>query len=117
MLQLVACGVACDRARKESSGIKISLAYSALVPEENLNEKEVNEEEAKRHIEEKIEKCARNEARLVLMLPLIPLVAARWTTCEGGMPTWAYLLYIPLLFRAKYVESMMNLCVCVCLLF
>ncbi|CAK8994571.1 Neutral ceramidase [Durusdinium trenchii] len=33
------------------------------------------------------------EGRQMVVLPLVPLIAAPWTTCTGGIPTWAYALY------------------------
>ncbi|CAK9030719.1 unnamed protein product, partial [Durusdinium trenchii] len=46
------------------------------------------------------------EGRLVLVLPLVPLLAAPWTSCTGGMPIWAYGLYIPFLLKAKVTEGL-----------
>jgi len=48
----------------------------------------------------------RREMRLSLFLPLIPLMMSPWTTCESGMPTLGYILYLPFLIRAKLVELM-----------
>lgn len=53
---------------------------------------------------EKIGHILRQEMRLMLLYPLIPLLLIRQTSCEKGMPFWGYLLYIPLLCRAKWVE-------------
>ena len=53
---------------------------------------------------EKIGHILRQEMRLMLLFPLIPLLAINQTSCEKGMPNWAYLLYIPFLIRAKWVE-------------
>ena len=39
-----------------------------------------------------------------MLYPLIPLVGLSQTTCDGGAPTWIYMLYLPLLVRAKFVE-------------
>lgn len=46
----------------------------------------------------------RREARYMLLLLLIPLACAGWTTCEGGMPTAAYVLYAVFLLRSKAME-------------
>lgn len=40
----------------------------------------------------------------MLLYPLIPLIAAPWTTCEAGMPIWAYVLYVPFLLATKIHE-------------
>lgn len=40
----------------------------------------------------------------MLLFPIIPLLAINQTSCEKGMPWWGYLLYVPLLLRAKWVE-------------
>lgn len=50
----------------------------------------------------------RCEARLMLVLPFLPILAAPYTTCEGGMPFWAYLLCIPFLIRSKWVAAWMK---------
>ena len=46
----------------------------------------------------------RTEARLMLLVALLPLGSAPWTSCLGGSPTWLYVLYLPFLLRSKVVE-------------
>ncbi|CAK8997234.1 unnamed protein product [Durusdinium trenchii] len=50
----------------------------------------------------------RCEARLMLVLPFLPILAAPYTTCEGGMPFWAYLLCIPFLIRSKWEATLLR---------
>ena len=61
--------------------------------------------EQQEHLRELIRQRVRWEARLMLVLPMVPLLAAPWTTCTGGMPTWAYIIYLPFLLKAKVTES------------
>ena len=61
-------------------------------------------EEIKEKIHREVGRKLRCEMRLMWLLPLLSLVAAPWTTCAGGSPTWVYLLYVPVLLRAKYIE-------------
>jgi len=46
----------------------------------------------------------RREARLMALLPLLALAGASETTCEGGAPSWLYVIYVPILVRAKIIE-------------
>ena len=46
----------------------------------------------------------RREARLMMLLPLLPLAAAKWTTCTGGPPIFLYPLYLLTVVRSKWVE-------------
>lgn len=46
----------------------------------------------------------RPEALLMLACPALALMAAPWTTCAEGCPTWIYVLYLPILLRSKWVE-------------
>ena len=46
-------------------------------------------------------------AKTILLYPLIPLLASPATTCEAGMPAWAYIIYAPLLFLTKMHELYM----------
>lgn len=54
---------------------------------------------------EKIGHILRREMRFMLLFPIIPLLAIHWTSCRKGMPWWGYLLYLPLLLRAKWIEA------------
>ena len=40
----------------------------------------------------------------MLACPLLALLAAPYTTCEAGSPSWLYILYVPVLARSKWVE-------------
>ena len=53
---------------------------------------------------EKIGRVLRQEMRLMMLYPVISILAAADSSCEKGMPLWGYLLYIPLLLRAKWIE-------------
>lgn len=53
---------------------------------------------------EKIGHVLRREMRFMLLFPIIPVLAINQTSCEKGMPWWGYLLYLPLLVRAKWIE-------------
>ena len=53
---------------------------------------------------EKIGHVLRREMRFMLFFPIIPLLAINQTSCEKGMPWWGYLVYLPLLVRAKWIE-------------
>ena len=53
---------------------------------------------------DQIGRQVRMEARLMLLVALLPLVSAPWTTCISGPPTWLYILYLPFLLRSKIVE-------------
>ena len=46
---------------------------------------------------DQIGRQVRMEARLMLLVALLPLVSAPWTTCISGPPTWLYILYLPFL--------------------
>ena len=46
---------------------------------------------------DQIGRQVRMEARLMLLVALLPLVSAPWTTCISGQPTWLYILYLPFL--------------------
>ncbi|CAE7314833.1 unnamed protein product [Symbiodinium sp. CCMP2456] len=61
-------------------------------------------EQINKNMHPEVGRKLRCEMRLMWLLPLLPLVAAPWTTCAGGSPTWVYLLYIPVLLRSKYIE-------------
>ena len=49
-------------------------------------------------------RVVRMQARLMLLVVLVPLAAAAWTSCAGGLPLWAYGLYLPFLVYNKAVE-------------
>lgn len=51
-----------------------------------------------------VEQVARREMRMMLLLPLLPLLALPYTTCSEGSPLWLYAIYVPFLLRSKYVE-------------
>jgi hypothetical protein len=53
---------------------------------------------------EQILKLVRRETRLMILSCVIPLLASPYTSCHAGTPTWAYLCYLPLLFRNKVIE-------------
>ena len=53
---------------------------------------------------DQIGRQVRTEARLMLLVALLPLVSAPWTSCLSGSPTWLYILYLPFLLRSKIVE-------------
>ena len=57
-------------------------------------------EEIKEKMHREVGRKLRCEMRLMWLLPLLPLVAAPWTTCAGGS-TYCTL---PVLLRAKYIE-------------
>ena len=46
----------------------------------------------------------RREARLMMVLQLLALVAAPWTTCRGGPPMFLYVVYLPILVHSKWIE-------------
>eukprot|EP00438_Fugacium_kawagutii_P026073 Skav226864 [mRNA] locus=scaffold1187:13368:14264:+ [translate_table: standard] len=49
------------------------------------------------------------EVLLMLMCPVLALLAAPWTTCEEGSPSWIYIVYLPVLARSKWVEVQLML--------
>eukprot|EP00438_Fugacium_kawagutii_P026092 Skav226883 [mRNA] locus=scaffold1187:380005:380841:+ [translate_table: standard] len=51
----------------------------------------------------------RQEVLLMLVCPFLALLAAPWTTCEQGAPSWIYLIYLPVLARNKWVERQLML--------
>eukprot|EP00440_Ansanella_granifera_P034033 gb/GFBE01036918.1/.p1 GENE.gb/GFBE01036918.1/~~gb/GFBE01036918.1/.p1 ORF type:complete len:483 (+),score=77.34 gb/GFBE01036918.1/:1-1449(+) len=51
-----------------------------------------------------VPKLLYRELRLMMLLPLLPLLAQASTTCEKGMPNWVYLIYLPILLRSKWLE-------------
>ena len=61
--------------------------------------------EQQEHLRELIRQRMKWEGRQMVVLPLVPLIAAPWTTCTGGIPTWAYALYVPFLLKGKILES------------
>jgi len=62
------------------------------------------EEEDEDALRLQIAQTVRREARLMALLPLLALVGASDTTCEGGPPGWLYVIYLPFLLRTKVVE-------------
>ncbi|CAK9115960.1 unnamed protein product [Durusdinium trenchii] len=63
--------------------------------------------EQQEHLRELIRQRMKWEGRQMVVLPLVPLIAAPWTTCTGGIPTWAYALYVPFLLKGKILEAML----------
>ncbi|CAK9060955.1 unnamed protein product [Durusdinium trenchii] len=59
------------------------------------------------HLKELIRQRVKWEGRLMVVLPVVPLLSSPWTTCTGGMPTWAYIIYLPFLLKAKVTEAVM----------
>eukprot|EP00438_Fugacium_kawagutii_P026096 Skav226887 [mRNA] locus=scaffold1187:470623:473202:+ [translate_table: standard] len=57
----------------------------------------------------KLGEVLRQEVLLMLMCPVLALLAAPWTTCEAGSPSWLYLVYLPVLARSKWVELQLML--------
>eukprot|EP00438_Fugacium_kawagutii_P026076 Skav226867 [mRNA] locus=scaffold1187:75612:77375:+ [translate_table: standard] len=49
------------------------------------------------------------EVLLMLMCPVLALLAAPWTTCEEGSPSWIYIVYLPVLARSKWAEFQLML--------
>ncbi|OLQ03337.1 hypothetical protein AK812_SmicGene13681 [Symbiodinium microadriaticum] len=94
------CGTTSKR-KKNVEGLSQVLESAAAAQQEAwMRAKEEIKEKMHREVGRKL----RCEMRLMWLLPLLPLVAAPWTTCAGGSPTWVYLLYLPVLLRAKYIE-------------
>eukprot|EP00419_Tripos_fusus_P077404 CAMPEP_0172889720 /NCGR_PEP_ID=MMETSP1075-20121228/139554_1 /TAXON_ID=2916 /ORGANISM="Ceratium fusus, Strain PA161109" /LENGTH=568 /DNA_ID=CAMNT_0013743845 /DNA_START=58 /DNA_END=1761 /DNA_ORIENTATION=- len=54
--------------------------------------------------EEDIAHLVTREARIMLVLPCIPIAFRPWATCHGGVPFGAYLVYLPFLVRARIIE-------------
>ena len=44
------------------------------------------------------------EILLMLICPVLAWLAAPWTTCEKGSPSWLYAVYLPILARSKWIE-------------
>eukprot|EP00438_Fugacium_kawagutii_P026097 Skav226888 [mRNA] locus=scaffold1187:485198:490229:+ [translate_table: standard] len=44
------------------------------------------------------------EILLMLICPCLAWLAAPWTTCEKGSPSWLYAVYFPILVRSKWIE-------------
>eukprot|EP00929_Paragymnodinium_shiwhaense_P030354 TRINITY_DN17227_c0_g1_i2.p1 TRINITY_DN17227_c0_g1~~TRINITY_DN17227_c0_g1_i2.p1 ORF type:complete len:421 (+),score=31.18 TRINITY_DN17227_c0_g1_i2:152-1414(+) len=53
---------------------------------------------------DKVMRIVVREAWLMSVLPLLSLLGAPFTTCEEGVPTWLYAIYLVILFRAKLLE-------------
>eukprot|EP00438_Fugacium_kawagutii_P019985 Skav217090 [mRNA] locus=scaffold2169:286597:287421:- [translate_table: standard] len=49
----------------------------------------------------KLVEVLHQEIPLMLICPFLALLAAPWTTCEQGAPSWIYLIYFPLLARSR----------------
>eukprot|EP00438_Fugacium_kawagutii_P019645 Skav232818 [mRNA] locus=scaffold614:587314:588180:- [translate_table: standard] len=49
------------------------------------------------------------EVLLMLICPFLAFLAAPWTTCEEGLPSWIYIVYLPVLARSQWVELQLML--------
>ncbi|CAE7372140.1 unnamed protein product [Symbiodinium necroappetens] len=94
------CGTT-SKGKKNVEGLSQVLESAAAAQQEVWT---IATEEIRKKMHQEVGRKLRCEMRLMWLLPLLPLVAAPWTTCAGGSPTWVYLLYIPALLRAKYIE-------------
>eukprot|EP00438_Fugacium_kawagutii_P026093 Skav226884 [mRNA] locus=scaffold1187:388174:390597:+ [translate_table: standard] len=56
-----------------------------------------------------LQKVLHQEVLLMLICPCLAFLAAPWTTCEEGTPSWTYLLYLPVIARSKWVERQLML--------
>lgn len=79
-----------------SSGLQGSLVHLRSEEEENLLAPPFSETDSSNAL--------RMEVLLMLICPFLPLLAAPWTTCARGSPSWLYVLYLPILARSKCIE-------------
>eukprot|EP00438_Fugacium_kawagutii_P026086 Skav226877 [mRNA] locus=scaffold1187:232013:233249:+ [translate_table: standard] len=56
-----------------------------------------------------LRKVLQREVLVMLACPALALMAGPWTTCADGCPNFIYVLYLPILFRSKFVEYQLML--------